>query len=145
MDNSLSFSPLVLPLSSMNVHHIYFFRFNRYYFFSCVFTSELPLRSSSSSSIFLIMASKGYLNMDRAVNHRHPLGIELYLMKNPLNRNMNASRAVPAPLPYIARAVAISVVVSSVVGILVVTISSCLLYTSPSPRDGLLSRMPSSA
>ena len=26
-----------------------------------------------------------------------------------------------------------------------VTISSCLLYTSPSPRDGLLSRMPSSA
>ena len=25
------------------------------------------------------------------------------------------------------------------------TISSCLLYTSPSPRDGLLSRMPSSA
>ena len=26
-----------------------------------------------------------------------------------------------------------------------VEISSCLLYTSPSPRDGLLSRMPSSA
>ena len=25
------------------------------------------------------------------------------------------------------------------------TITSCLLYTSPSPRDGLLSRMPSSA
>ena len=25
------------------------------------------------------------------------------------------------------------------------TIISCLLYTSPSPRDGLLSRMPSSA
>ena len=25
------------------------------------------------------------------------------------------------------------------------TVSSCLLYTSPSPRDGLLSRMPSSA
>ena len=25
------------------------------------------------------------------------------------------------------------------------TFSSCLLYTSPSPRDGLLSRMPSSA
>ena len=24
-------------------------------------------------------------------------------------------------------------------------IASCLLYTSPSPRDGLLSRMPSSA
>ena len=26
-----------------------------------------------------------------------------------------------------------------------VTNNSCLLYTSPSPRDGLLSRMPSSA
>ena len=26
-----------------------------------------------------------------------------------------------------------------------VTSSACLLYTSPSPRDGLLSRMPSSA
>ena len=25
------------------------------------------------------------------------------------------------------------------------TIKGCLLYTSPSPRDGLLSRMPSSA
>ena len=29
--------------------------------------------------------------------------------------------------------------------ILVVGLNSCLLYTSPSPRDGLLSRMPSSA
>ena len=26
-----------------------------------------------------------------------------------------------------------------------VAITTCLLYTSPSPRDGLLSRMPSSA
>ena len=26
-----------------------------------------------------------------------------------------------------------------------ITIATCLLYTSPSPRDGLLSRMPSSA
>ena len=31
------------------------------------------------------------------------------------------------------------------VEILVVNDGSCLLYTSPSPRDGLLSRMPSSA
>ena len=29
--------------------------------------------------------------------------------------------------------------------IIPITIGSCLLYTSPSPRDGLLSRMPSSA
>ena len=27
----------------------------------------------------------------------------------------------------------------------IVKINNCLLYTSPSPRDGLLSRMPSSA
>ena len=27
----------------------------------------------------------------------------------------------------------------------VVSLGACLLYTSPSPRDGLLSRMPSSA
>ena len=30
-------------------------------------------------------------------------------------------------------------------GLLSQKITSCLLYTSPSPRDGLLSRMPSSA
>ena len=28
---------------------------------------------------------------------------------------------------------------------LTLTVNPCLLYTSPSPRDGLLSRMPSSA
>ena len=28
---------------------------------------------------------------------------------------------------------------------LVINTATCLLYTSPSPRDGLLSRMPSSA
>ena len=31
------------------------------------------------------------------------------------------------------------------VGAVVCLINTCLLYTSPSPRDGLLSRMPSSA
>ena len=30
-------------------------------------------------------------------------------------------------------------------GCLVIPFDNCLLYTSPSPRDGLLSRMPSSA
>ena len=30
-------------------------------------------------------------------------------------------------------------------GRVVVVFKGCLLYTSPSPRDGLLSRMPSSA
>ena len=31
------------------------------------------------------------------------------------------------------------------IAILIVDVMDCLLYTSPSPRDGLLSRMPSSA
>jgi len=34
---------------------------------------------------------------------------------------------------------------SSIGSILIPMMKSCLLYTSPSPRDGLLSRMPSSA
>ena len=37
------------------------------------------------------------------------------------------------------------VTVSAVGGITDKLIEICLLYTSPSPRDGLLSRMPSSA
>ena len=36
-------------------------------------------------------------------------------------------------------------VLASELGIPLKSLSSCLLYTSPSPRDGLLSRMPSSA
>ena len=32
-----------------------------------------------------------------------------------------------------------------VYGVVKIAIKACLLYTSPSPRDGLLSRMPSSA
>ena len=32
-----------------------------------------------------------------------------------------------------------------VAGLLIALLCGCLLYTSPSPRDGLLSRMPSSA
>ena len=36
--------------------------------------------------------------------------------------------------------------ISAMIGFLVVALAQvCLLYTSPSPRDGLLSRMPSSA
>ena len=36
-------------------------------------------------------------------------------------------------------------IVAIVVVVVVVVVVVCLLYTSPSPRDGLLSRMPSSA
>ena len=34
---------------------------------------------------------------------------------------------------------------ASVVLLIFTLLGACLLYTSPSPRDGLLSRMPSSA
>ena len=37
------------------------------------------------------------------------------------------------------------VVVVAVVAVVVVAVVACLLYTSPSPRDATLSRMPSSA
>ena len=39
-------------------------------------------------------------------------------------------------------AVGLAVIMAAVVG---AGLGACLLYTSPSPRDGLLSRMPSSA
>ena len=35
--------------------------------------------------------------------------------------------------------------ISMIVGIVLVVLILCLLYTSPSPRDGATSRMPSSA
>src|SRR5680860_1483222 len=38
-----------------------------------------------------------------------------------------------------------TLVQATVVTLIFVVIAACLLYTSPSPRDGLLSRMPSSA
>ena len=43
-------------------------------------------------------------------------------------------------VPLAARAPLFSGIVAGIVGGIV-----CLLYTSPSPRDGLLARMPSSA
>ena len=38
-----------------------------------------------------------------------------------------------------------SVEIEGMQSVFIVTDGTCLLYTSPSPRDGLLSRMPSSA
>ena len=35
--------------------------------------------------------------------------------------------------------------IEALFGVKVKAVNTCLLYTSPSPRDGLLSRMPSSA
>ena len=60
----------------------------------------------------------------------------------------------PHPLAQLGKivAVAVAVVLASSVAVatyatydLAASFTDCLLYTSPSPRDGLLSRMPSSA
>ena len=55
------------------------------------------------------------------------------------DKELAASRAKSALLAEIERAKSVEAAPEPE------TLSSCLLYTSPSPRDGLLSRMPSSA
>ena len=58
------------------------------------------------------------------------------------DRGADAHKSVSQLSPYIRRRTINEVeVLKSVLG----AHSPCLLYTSPSPRDGLLSRMPSSA
>ena len=47
---------------------------------------------------------------------------------------------------YIERKLPVKLDINSETGDVIITLKEgCLLYTSPSPRDGLLSRMPSSA
>ena len=60
--------------------------------------------------------------------------------------------AVPPPLPtgspgdiLVVKEGATAFATSLASGTLITNVIACLLYTSPSPRDGLLSRMPSSA
>ena len=48
-------------------------------------------------------------------------------------------------LPYGEQVVGTITAVDTFLGVILGISTSCLLYTSPSPRDGLLSRMPSSA
>ena len=49
-------------------------------------------------------------------------------------------RIIDIVLPAIPQTL-VMVIASTIIALLI----GCLLYTSPSPRDGLLSRMPSSA
>ena len=58
------------------------------------------------------------------------------------------SRAVVVVAVAVAVAVVLGFVISSIAAVVFGRkgcVCFCLLYTSPSPRDGLLSRMPSSA
>ena len=56
-----------------------------------------------------------------------------------------ASMEVPCPSDGVVEEILVTVGDMVGEGHPVAKISACLLYTSPSPRDGLLSRMPSSA
>ena len=56
-----------------------------------------------------------------------------------ISGNGNSNTAIDNDIPAIDNEIPIDPLVSND------AVESCLLYTSPSPRDGLLSRMPSSA
>ena len=52
----------------------------------------------------------------------------------------------PGPKEYIRIAIILAAITAAEVAVYYIEgFKDCLLYTSPSPRDGLLSRMPSSA
>ena len=55
-----------------------------------------------------------------------------------------ASKGIPEPLASVLLVAAIVVLIAGSI-LLVFGSNTCLLYTSPSPRDATLSRMPSSA
>ena len=63
------------------------------------------------------------------------------------NRNKwNGSPAIPPPyLPKVENIEQLQKMIENQGVETLGSLSNCLLYTSPSPRDGLLSRMPSSA
>ena len=64
---------------------------------------------------------------------------------NYLNYNPSYIAAVKAPLETLGLSSEYDILVNVHGGGLTGQSGACLLYTSPSPRDGLLSRMPSSA
>ena len=78
------------------------------------------------------------LNETPALNTLTP--DEARLVFSEINRSMP-----PGPAQVSSRDVEIPVNGGSIRGRVLAPSTPCLLYTSPSPRDGLLSRMPSSA
>ena len=74
--------------------------------------------------------------------NNHDSGNSVVVGARPDSRAWSAASADGLPLETVADATA----QGDIVMVLVPDhIQACLLYTSPSPRDGLLSRMPSSA
>ena len=73
------------------------------------------------------------------------IGVGLTAGTNTLiGNNIGANNKKKASL-FVAQSIIFAIFLSILVTFFGLNVSDCLLYTSPSPRDGLLSRMPSSA
>ena len=66
-------------------------------------------------------------------------------MPHDIDHNTAAQRRTSKLLAAMAIFICLGIVAYIILTLLVNRQTPCLLYTSPSPRDGLLSRMPSSA
>ena len=71
------------------------------------------------------------------------VGLAEYAMPNWVSASNSAKKSTV--LPYLFGQTEVFFARVDTFGIKTLPIGCCLLYTSPSPRDGLLSRMPSSA
>ena len=69
------------------------------------------------------------------------MGVAIYLLFAIIEMIANLLLTLPAQTSYLIPGISDSWLLSFAISV----VMACLLYTSPSPRDGLLSRMPSSA
>ena len=93
---------------------------------------------------FLFLAGGLFLGCLHALEADHIVTVSnLALNKGSLKKSMHL--AIQWALGHSLTLIILALLVFSLDSAFVALMSSCLLYTSPSPRDGLLSRMPSSA
>ena len=86
------------------------------------------------------------LNGERKIsNPVSPNSNELYIDRDIMVLANPEIANLPDWVIALVAAGGLAAALSTAAGLLLVISTSCLLYTSPSPRDGLLSRMPSSA
>ena len=82
------------------------------------------------------IALPGYAQVDR---NETLIRSALHGLEYEIKAGFSIGGTAPLPLPVEIRSI------DGYNPTLAISIGGCLLYTSPSPRDGLLSRMPSSA